>query len=296
MKNSIQYICLMALFFFGASLNAQDALTVNDLNFHKAGYNSAFIISDTPVNVSLTTSLGSGVQNTRRLNFLAYGNIKKWGLGIGARVNSKFYGLYNVNTFELLYAKELKINDHSSFYGGLNFGVHYAGLNKNKLNNYVDFEDPFIANNELPQYRFMVGLGFGYTRHDRLKVGFSLPSLKKTNNDFYPLFVLNTSYRFDIQMEGYYNNSEDGVLGIEPEILLYGTDLLPVTFEGSVKAIFTDEFWVKFGGRTTKSLLFGFGWHKSFVHMAYIYNANLQEYAQINPGVHNINVLFLLGK
>lgn len=295
MKNSIQYICLLSLFLLGYSLNAQDALTVNDLNFNKASFNSAFIISDAPVNVSLTTSLGPGVQNTRRLNFLAYGNIKKLGIGIGARVNSKFYGLYNVNTAELLYAKELKVNDHSNFYAGLNFGVHFADLNENELNQHVDYEDPFILNNELPQYRFMFGLGFGYTRHDRLKVGFSLPTLMKTNNDFYPLFVLNTSYKFDL-FTGSDQHMAGNEISIEPEMMLYGTNLLPLTFEGSVKVHYTEEFWVKAGGRTTKSLLFGFGWHKPFVHMGYVYNANMKEYAQINPGVHNINVHFLLGK
>ena len=295
MTKSTLYIYLMVLFFLGnAPLFAQDALTINDLNFGKAGYNTAFIIDDSPMTVSLTTSLGPEVQNTRRLNFLAYGNLKKLGIGIGARVNSKFYGLYNVNTAELLYAKHIKVNDHSNFYGGLNFGVHFADLNENQLNTYVDFEDPFIANNELPQYRFMFGVGFGYTRHDRLKIGLSIPTLMKTNNDFYPLFVFNTSYRFDIAL-GDYQNHAGGDLGIEPELMLYGTDLVPVTVEGSVKLNYTEEFWVKFGGRTTKSLLFGFGWHKSFVHMAYVYNANMQEYAQVNPGVHNINVTFLIG-
>lgn len=295
MKNLIQYICLMALCLFGYSLNAQDALTVNDLNFGKAGYNSAFIISDSPINISLTTSLGPAVQDTRRLNFLAYGNLKKLGIGVGARVNSKFYGLYIVNTAELLYAKKLKINDQSSFYGGLNFGVHFVDLNENELNQHVDFEDPFILNHELPQYRFMFGLGLGYTLRDQLKVGFSLPSLMKTNNDFYPLFVLNTSYKFDIFTDSdlHMAGSE---LSLEPEILLYGTNLLPLTFEGSIKVNYTEEFWVKAGGRSTKSLLFGFGWHKPFIHMAYVYNTNLKEYAQINPGVHNINVTFLLGK
>ena len=57
-------------------IQAQDALTMQDLNFDKAAYNSAFIVENTErFNASLTSSIGGGLQKTNQLNFLAYANI-----------------------------------------------------------------------------------------------------------------------------------------------------------------------------------------------------------------------------
>lgn len=284
MKKLILFSSLLILFYNSAL--AQDDLSINTLNFSPANYNVAFIVDDIPTTVSLTTSLGSGTQSTRLMNLQFHGNMNWLDVSIGGRLNTKLFGLYRINTIEMLYAKELKLNEKNSFFAGVNFGLHFINLNQRQLNNYVNLDDPFIVDGELPQYRFTYGLGIGYVRNNRLKIGLTIPSLIKTQNDFYEHFIINAAYKFDV-------GEKD--ISLEPEVLLFGTNLSPLTLTTSIKLQLIPQFWTKLGYRTTKSTFLSFGWKRNILQMSYLYNLNHQDYAMLNPSVHNINLTFFLG-
>ncbi len=281
MKKSI--ILLVSIFIVQQLAYGQDALTMHDLNFDRSSYNAAFIAAvPTPLNASITSSLGRGLQNTSKVNFLAYANIEKYGFGVGLKLNSKFYGLFKTNTAEFMYAKALKINEHHNMFVGINFGMHFSSLDMDQFTDYVNLEDPFIMNNELPQYRLTTGLGIGYTFKDKWKAGFSMPALVKNKNDFFPVYVMNVSYR----------DESLSALSITPQLLMYGSNVAPVTVEGNVTIDYKQYLWVKLGGRSTKTMVMGLGWHRKFVSVGYNYNMYFAEYAEVNPGIHNINVQF----
>ncbi|MFT4645144.1 MAG: hypothetical protein ACI8ZX_001556 [Planctomycetota bacterium] len=91
-KITIALSIVMVCFVF---VKAQNTLTKNDINFQEVSYNSSFIVADSNVLViGATTSLSSNEQETNRLNFLVYGNLKKVGMGVGLKVNSRFRNFY----------------------------------------------------------------------------------------------------------------------------------------------------------------------------------------------------------
>ena len=129
----------------------------------------------------------------------------------------------------------------------------------------------------------MTGAGIGFVWNKNLKIGFSMPELFKTESTFYPTFFANASYKFNLAKSEVY---------IEPSILLYTTSFTPVTFEGSIKAGYREYAWLKMGGRSTKTLIFGAGGGYKVVNIGYSYNKNFDEYQSINESQHNINVYF----
>ena len=264
-------------------VKAQNTLTNNDINFQEVSYNSSFIVADSNVLViGATTSLSNNEQETNRLNFIVYGNLKKLGIGIGAKINSRFRNFYKTVSAEVLLSKNIKISNKSDFNFGLNFGLNSNAINEDYFNNYVDLSDEEIQSYE-NKIRFMTGAGIGFVWNKNLKIGFSMPELFKTESTFYPTFFANASYKFNLAKSEVY---------IEPSILLYTTSFTPVTFEGSIKAGYREYAWLKMGGRSTKTLIFGAGGGYKVVNIGYSYNKNFDEYQSINESQHNINVYF----
>ena len=284
MKKVIISIIVFTLVCVGFSL-AQDALTMHDLNHDAAAYNSAFIAEvGNPLNAMVTTSLGGNVQNTSKVNLLAYANFEKPGFGVGLKLNSKFYGLFNTNTIEFLYAKRLQVNTDQAIYLGLNFGMHTSALDMGRLNVYVNFEDPFLMENELPQQRLTAGLGMVYTYKNNTKFGLSLPSFVKNKNDFFPVYVMNLSHEIQPVMAVDYK--------ITPLVMVYGSPLEAATMDASLQVTYQDSFWLRGGVRSTKGVIFGLGWQQKVISIGYTYNASWGLYTEVNPGVHSLNVIY----
>lgn len=288
MKNYIKHICLVIFVTITFSLQAQELFTLNDIYYDRSNVNTAFIVADNaPLNASLTTSLGGGVQDTRRVNLLAYGDFKKLDFGVGLKLNTAFYGLFNFTTAEVLYAKDFQIDDNQTFYLGTNFGLHHVRVVDKLLNEYVE-EDPLLGDNEFPQYRFTVGAGIGYhhknlfRQDDIARLGFSIPALLKNKDDFRPDFFMNVMYGVGVHSD----------VRLDQEIMMYGTITRGLTGEYNIKATYLDAFSLRLGVRTTGSLLFGMGWKRQVMEIGYIYQANTSEYNTVIPGVHNVNVSY----
>jgi hypothetical protein len=261
----------------------QHLQTLNDLYFDRGNINTAYIIKDEPpLNVSLTSSLGGGVQDTRRVNLLAYSNFKALELAAGLKVNTAFYGMFKTTTIETLYAKDFSINYDHKLYTGINFGIHHVGINRSRLNEYVQLQDPLLGESEFPQYRFTAGFGIGYEYKDQWQAGVSIPSLIKNKNDFRPDFIANVKYRTMVHPD----------FLLEPELLLYGTRSPNLTAEANVGVTYYEIFTLKAGIRTSRTMLFGFVWRRDHLKIGYIYSPGFGKYQIVNPGIHNINVSY----
>lgn len=283
MKQQLSYLFIVIFSCMFLILQGQEIQTLNDLYFDRGNINTSYIIEDdSKMNISLTSSLGGGDQNTRRINMLAYGNYNKLEIGVGLKVNTAFYGLLNVTTAETLYAKDFSIDEMNRFYIGLNFGVHYVGINTKLLNEYVQLEDPLLAGREFPQYRFTAGFGVGYEFKDRLQAGISIPSLVKNKNDYRADYIINLLFKTRIHPD----------IELNPELLFYGTQSPNFTGEANVSFIYYDIASLKLGARTTKSVFFGLGWVREVLKVGYIYQLNTGKYDIVNPGVHNVNVSY----
>ena len=281
----LNYIFIIIFAGLNYQANSQGLPTTSDLYFNRANINTAFIMQDDPsLNLSLTSSLGGGVQDTRRLNFLAYSNYNKLEIGVGLKVNTAFYGLLNVTTIETLYAKDFSINQKDRFYIGINFGLHNVSFNTNHLNNYVQRPDPLVDDNSF-QLRFTAGLGIGYEIKNVIQAGISIPSLIKNKNDFQPDFIGHVMYKGKIHPD----------YTLEPELLVYGNQA-NLTGELNASVTYYNIFSLKVGVRTTKTMLFGMKWKRDVLSIGYIYSPSFGKYNVINPGVHNINVSYQLLK
>ncbi|MGB1019126.1 MAG: type IX secretion system membrane protein PorP/SprF [Chitinophagales bacterium] len=275
---------ILIILFCVASAKAQNTLTNNDINYKSASYNSSYIVEDTNrLVLNLSTSLANNLQETSRLHFLVYGNLTKLGLGIGAKVNSQFKDFYKTTTAEVLISKKVVISEGHNLNFGLNMGIHFSGVNMNFFNDYVDKSDADIQSFQ-DKFRFMTGAGLSYTWQRGFKIGFSMPELIKTENKFYPTMFVDASFRQTFL--------ESKKLYLEPAVLFYTTDIVPITFEGTLKVGYQDFAWFKFGGRSTKTILIGAGGGYNFINIGYMYNRNFEDYAMINQSQHNINVYF----
>lgn len=287
MKN-IYSILAISLFSISA-LKAQYTLTDNDINFKKASYNSSMIVADSNnLVLNLSTSLSNNLQETSRMHLLAYGNIAKLGLGLGAKFNTRFKDYYKTTSAEFLIAKGLSLKEKSHLNFGLSFGIDYLGVNDNYFNGFVDQSDEFIQNNPNQNVWFMSGFGASYLWDNKLQIGFSMPELVKTNSDFYPTIFSNVAYKQSF--------GKTKSIYLQPELFVYTTNIAPTTFEGSASFGFENHVWLKLGGRSNKTMLVGLGGGLSFVEVGYNYNMNFSNYEVLNQMQHNINLCFNLIK
>ena len=286
MKKIYVAIVILILSF---NVNAQNSLTDNDINFNPASYNSSSILADTNTLVlNLTTSLSNDIQETSRMHFLTYGNINKLGLGIGAKVNSRFKNYYKTTSAEILLAKKLTLKENHNINFGLNFGVLYHDINNAYFTDQVNLQDETILKFN-KTIKFISGFGVGYNWKNKLLIGFSMPELVKSETEFYPTIFTNVSYKQEFGPSSKFN--------AQPTVLFYTTNIVPSTTEFSVKFGFEEYIWAKIGFRTTKSFVIGLGGAYDFIGVGYVANMNSGMYSNVNQAQHNINVIFqFLGK
>ncbi len=282
---ALQNVCIAFALLVTEGLSAQDALTMQDINFETINYNTAFFAERAErFSASLTNTSGGGIQNTGQVNLLAYTQLPNVHMALGARLNSKYFGLYRTTTVEMSTAKRIQLNSESFLMAGINIGMQFTALRSGELNEYVDQMDPILVNDDFPQYRFVFGLGLGYVWKDKLKAGISLPSFGKTESDFSPAYIGNVSYDMTVGEK----------IDLTPEVLFYGADVSPLQAEINAMATYNKLLWVKAGWRTQSVFVAGLGIQKSSVSIGYMYNAYFQEYQTIVPAAHHINLAFRL--
>ena len=287
MKTSIKHIAFAALAIgAGYSAASQDALLMQNTHFAEFGYNTAYIADEAAnFTVSLTNVSGGGIQNTGQINFQAFCALEKAGMALGTRVESKYFGLFRTSTVQLDAAKKVRLNASSHLFAGIDVGMQFNSLRTCELNPYVDREDPMLVDDAFPQYRFILGFGLGYNRLDKLKAGFSMPSFTRTESDFSPVYIANVSYRITAKE----------ILGIRPEILVFGSESVPFSGELNAAVDWKDQIWIKFGARTTNALVGGVGVNTRYISVGYAYNGFLQEFGTIVPATHNIHLAAEVG-
>lgn len=278
-------LIIVAFLIFVKVTFSQNSLTNNDISFKEVSYNSSFMMEERhTLNLSLTSSLSSNIQETGRIHFHSFGIWHELGLAVGTKLNSRFKDFYKTTSAEVLLAKQIRLAKQHNLNLGLNFGILYNGMDLSQLNNLVDFGDPTLSQQE-DQIAFQGGFGLSYVWNEKLKIGASMPELAKSGSEFYPTIFANASYKQWFGDEKFY---------LEPAALAYFTTLAPATVEGSAKFGFKDYAWLKIGGRSTKSLVIAAGAGYDFVHVGYAYNMNFGTYENINQMQHNINVTFKL--
>lgn len=283
MKNFTAYIFTISCLFLVQQTSAQELQRMYDIYFQPSQYNSAYIVdqnNDKPVYIAMSTSLSGGVQDMRRVNFLATTKHKKLDINLGLRANTSFYGIFNNTIVETIYGQEFKVTPEYRIHAGVHVGVNYIGMDQSKLNNHVNYEDPFLLDNNFPIYRLTAGIGIAYLMKDKFEFGASIPSLIKTRNDFRPDFIINGKYKTDL---GQY-------FRIEPEVLLYGYRSPLTTAEFNATVYYLEWFGSKVGVRTNGSMLFGISWNRETIQVGYIYHINMGKFYIINPGTHNVSV------
>ena len=158
----------LLVFILSQLVSGQDLLNINNFNLNEENYNSSFIASDSSsLRVSTIVSAANAVQNNSKFHFLAYGNFGKLGLGLGAKVNTSFYQIFQTTTAEFLLAKKVHVGKQNHLSFGMNAGLILNKLRQDKINQYTNIEDPIIINNSYDRIGFTGGLGFNYNWHPK---------------------------------------------------------------------------------------------------------------------------------
>lgn len=283
MKMKKTAITLISIF-VSLGLKAQDMLNMNNFNFEKDNYNTACITTDSSsLKISTIVSMSDAIQNSSKFNFLMYGNMGKLGLALGAKVNSSFYQIFQTTTAEFLLAKRMNFGKGSSLSFGINAGVILNNLKQDRINEYTELEDPVLSNGTFNRAGFTTGLGFHYSWKERLDVSISVPVLVQSFQGLAPVYFTNLSYKQALGTK----------FSIQPEIIAYGPNYIKPTIEGNIRVQYLDFAWLKVGGRSTQTLLFGAGASVKFIDFGYMYNLSAgQPFQEVYTGLHNIKVAF----
>lgn len=283
-KIFIPFIVLLFLSLLNG-LKAQDMLSINDLNFGKESINPSYIASDSS-SFKITTIIGAAnaVENFNRFHFLAHGNVGKLGLGFGVKINTSFYQVFQINTSEIMIAKQVDLgkSHHLSF--GLNTGIALFRLRAENINQYTDMSDPIIQNELFNRANFTTGFGLRYNWKDKVDLSASLPVVLQSKRGLQPIYFTTLAYKQAIGTK----------MSIEPGAMFYGTDYTRPSFEGSLTLRYQNIAWLKVGGRSTKNLSIGAGANINFLEIGYTYNNILGEgFQQVYNNLHAIQVSFL---
>ena len=283
MKN-LTYIFTIALILCSFSTKAQDFINANDYNFGPEHFNTSYIAEDSSsLKISTIVSAVNAAQNNSKFHFLMYGSVGTTGLGVGAKVNTTFYRLFQTTTAEFMLAKKIDVGKENAFSFGLNGGIAVNSLKTDRINEYTDLNDPVLVGQTFNKVGFIAGLGMNYNWKDRIDLGVSVPILIQSVEGVAPVYFTSFGYTQKIGSN----------FSIKPNVMLYGPNYINSSFEGSVKFDYDNKLWIKGGGRTTKKLLFGAGGSLNFVDIGYMYNMALGNgFADVYSGAHNINVVF----
>lgn len=284
MKNIIYTLSLITGLVFFQDTKAQDFLNINDFNFNETTFNSAYLATDSnKLDVSTIVSLGRTTENNTKYHFLVEGNIGKLGLGIGAKVNTSFFRIYQSTTAEILLAKKISFGKNHSLRFGLNSGIVLNTLSENKINEYTDLNDPVLTNGQFDRVGFTAGLGLNYNWNDKLNIGFSLPVLVNSLRGLEPVYFGNISYDIKISDKFF----------LKPSLMAYGPAYIGPTLYGDFKFSYKNYLWIKGGMNTNMTVTGGAGGSVKFVSFGYIYNHNLlNDFKEVYNSGHRIQVAF----
>lgn len=278
------YITLLISLSLSTLVYSQDLLNLNNFNLNEENYNTAYITSDSSsLTVSTIVSAANAVQNNSKFHFLAYGNFGKLGLGFGAKVNTSFYQIFQTTTAEFLLAKRVDVGKNNNLSFGINGGLILNNIKEDKINAYTELDDPVLVNNTYNKVGFTAGLGFNYNWHNKLDLGVSLPVLIQSIQGVAPVYFTNLSYKQDIGTN----------FSIKPGIMIYGPNYTTPTIEGNTTISFREYAWVKVGGRSNKTVIFGVGGSVNFIDFGYVYNLSAGgPFNEVYTGLHNVQVAF----
>ena len=284
MRNLLQIILLILSGLFAQNVLAQDMLNINDFNFGPEFYNSSYIAEDSSsLNISTVVSTTDAVAKNSKFHFLLYGSVGKSGLGIGTKINTTFYNIFQSTTAEILLAKKVNIGINNSLNFAINTGLIMNTINRNRINQYTDISDQVIQNETYQKIGYTAGFGLNYNWKNKLDLGISLPTFVQTANDVAPVFFTSLAYNQDIGND----------LILRPQILFYGPDYIKPTVEGSLRLDYKESFWLKVGARSTTKIIFGLGASINYVKLGYMYNLSFgEELKDVYPGLHSLNVSF----
>ncbi len=285
MKKIYAPLLILAFLCLIGSLKAQDMLSINDLNYGKESINPAYISGDSS-SFKITTIIGTAnaVENFNKFHFLAHGNIGKLGLGFGVKVNTAFYQVFQVNTSEIMIAKQINLGNSHRLSFGLNTGIALFRLRAENINQYTDMSDPIIQDELYNKANFTTGFGWRYNWKDKVDLSASLPVVVQSKRGLMPIYFTTLAYKQAIGAK----------MSIEPGLMLYGTNYTKPSFEGNLTLRYQQIAWLKIGGRSTKNFSVGAGANINFLEIAYTYNNIMGEgFQQVYNNLHAIKVSFL---
>lgn len=208
-------------------------------------------------------------------------------LGLGLQLYNEKTGVTNRTGGSLSFSYRIKTSQKGNLAFGLSAMFTQFNFDRDKIVT-QNPNDQTLINNNLNYFIPDASFGLNYYG-ERFRIGVSAVNLIETKKDLSSIAVDNTLDRvlyLDASMKTKLSNKLDLI----PSIFARYMFQAPIVFEGNLRLMYNDLFWLGAGYRSQDALVFEAGvQYKKFV-VGYAYDYTLSDINTISSGTHEILV------
>ncbi len=283
MKSKLLIIGLAAIFLGYGKLRAQELANYNLYIQNSYLYNPASTVSKSNISAFVNSHLQwTGFDEAPKVNtFGISGQITETS-GLGLLVYHNSNGIIKETSAKVNYAYKAKLaDDHSIQIGS---GLGFTSDKLSGMNEYADLSDDVFTDDAFNGMSFLASIGVSYF-YKNFEAQFVMPHLYRRNElNYYSIGVL--SYNYELNDDW----------AIKPSVLARGHKSTPIQYDINVTTLWQKMIWAQIGYRSNKSLLLGLGVNYQGAEIAYAYQMNNNQLANISNGTHEIQLIYNFGK
>jgi|GEM_PF-2373773 len=268
--------------------SAQSLLNSGLSNKNQFTYNPAYAGSAGRLFMAIQASnyMGS-VSSAPRFGLFSIHGLLFDNVGFGGNVMVTQSGLLTNTTAEVAGSYRAAFTADHSITFGLNMGMFRSNLNGNSAayNQYVNTDDPLLADGYYDNTVFKTGFGFVY-RYKNLEFSNSLPNFQQGTR-IKPELVSYLAYSYF---------TTDNLWMIKPSVSFFTPDQSKELFNINLQGQWNEKVWLQAGYVTNGNVNFGIGFNLDFISVGYSYGYPTGSLGSITNSLQEVLVTFAFGK
>jgi len=287
MNNSKKIIAFVALSALTISVSIAQQIPLKSLYMQsRSTYNPAEVGTQDYLPIYLSARRQwMGVKNAPNTNSVIIHAPLGPKFGLGINVFDEKTGIADRTGGSLAMSYKLNVTKKAK----LAFGVS-GNFTQFALENIVTQNpyDPVISQGKLSYFIPDVAAGLNFYG-DKFRVGIAGQNLIQSKKDLSQISITNSLDRV-IYIDGNFKMNLVGKLDLVPSVLTRYMTNAPLSFDGNLRFMYNDVFWLGAGYRLQDAMVFEAGLtFKSFV-IGYAYDYTLSDISTISDGTHEILV------
>lgn len=282
-------IIIIALLLFVSNVNFGQQIPLKSLYmYNRLSYNPAEAGTRDYIPVYLSgRKQWMGVENAPSTQDMSINMPVGAKIGLGIQLYNETTGVTDRTGGGLSFSYRVKTSKKGNLAFGLSAIFTQFNFDKDKMVT-QNPNDLTLLNSDLSYFIPDASFGLNYYG-DRFRLGLSAVNLIETNTDLSSIAVDNTLDRV-IYLDGSTKINLSKTVDLIPSIFTRYMVQAPIVFEGNLRLMFKDLFWLGAGYRSQDALIFEAGIeYKNFI-IGYAYDYTLSDINTISNGTHEILV------